>query len=125
MRRMSDESNQQVSEQPDQPEKQAAKALSALGASKGGRARASVLSPEERKAIARKAIQTRWAKAKGLPMPDEDQVEQVLEPAPEQEPQQEVGDAGELPFAMFQGKLQIGDEHFAVYVLNNESATRI
>lgn len=41
----------------------AAKALSNLGASKGGHARAKALSPEERQAIAQAAIEARWRKA--------------------------------------------------------------
>jgi hypothetical protein len=40
----------------------AAVALSKLGASKGGLARARALSPAKRKAIAQKAIATRWKK---------------------------------------------------------------
>lgn len=43
-----------------------AQALSALGASKGGKARAEKLSARRKKAIARKAAQSRWAK-KPLP----------------------------------------------------------
>lgn len=42
----------------------AAKALSALGASKGGKARAASLSKERRKEIAKKAAIRRWAKKK-------------------------------------------------------------
>jgi hypothetical protein len=41
----------------------AAKALSALGASKGGKARAANTSAEERSRIARAAVEARWAKA--------------------------------------------------------------
>ena len=37
-------------------------ALSKLGASKGGKARAAKLSPERRVEIARKAAEARWAK---------------------------------------------------------------
>jgi len=37
-------------------------ALSKLGASKGGQARAANLTPEQRREIAKKAAQTRWAK---------------------------------------------------------------
>ncbi len=37
-------------------------ALSKLGAAKGGKARAAKLTPEERREIARKAAQVRWAK---------------------------------------------------------------
>jgi hypothetical protein len=40
----------------------AAVALSKLGASKGGQARAAALSPAKRKAIAKQAIAARWAK---------------------------------------------------------------
>ena len=43
----------------------AAVALSKLGASKGGRARAAALSPARRRAIARKAVQARWTAARG------------------------------------------------------------
>jgi hypothetical protein len=41
---------------------QAAVALSKLGASKGGLARAAALSASRRSAIAKKAVQTRWRK---------------------------------------------------------------
>jgi hypothetical protein len=34
------------------------------GGKKGGKARMAALSPEQRKELAKKAIQTRWAKAK-------------------------------------------------------------
>jgi hypothetical protein len=34
------------------------------GGKKGGKARMAALTPDERKALARKAVQTRWAKAK-------------------------------------------------------------
>jgi hypothetical protein len=39
-----------------------AQALSKLGASKGGKARAKNLSPRKRKTIARKAAEARWGK---------------------------------------------------------------
>jgi hypothetical protein len=42
----------------------AAVALSKLGASKGGIARAAALSPAKRKAIARKAVAARWGAKK-------------------------------------------------------------
>ena len=42
----------------------AAVALSKLGASKGGVARANSLSPSKRKAIAKKAAKARWIKSK-------------------------------------------------------------
>jgi len=34
------------------------------GGKKGGKARMAALTPEQRRALARKAVQTRWAKAK-------------------------------------------------------------
>lgn len=46
-----------------------AKALSVLGASKGGLARAKKLTPEQRSEIARAAVQARWAKAGIEPLP--------------------------------------------------------
>jgi hypothetical protein len=42
-----------------------AQALSALGASKGGHARAKSLSDRKRKAIAKKAAAARWGKKRG------------------------------------------------------------
>jgi hypothetical protein len=39
-------------------------ALAKLGARKGGESRAAILSPEQRREIARKAAQARWAKKK-------------------------------------------------------------
>jgi hypothetical protein len=41
-----------------------AQALGRLGGLKGGKARAAALAPEERSAIARKAVLARWAKAR-------------------------------------------------------------
>jgi hypothetical protein len=48
---------------------EAARKLSRLGASKGGDARASKLTPERRREIARTAIQARWEKAGKVPLP--------------------------------------------------------
>jgi hypothetical protein len=42
----------------------AAQMLSKLGASKGGKARAKKLTPEQRKAIAQKAAKARWGEPK-------------------------------------------------------------
>jgi len=46
--------------EPPDTRNQAAVALSRLGASKGGLARAAALSPAKRSAIARKAVKARW-----------------------------------------------------------------
>jgi hypothetical protein len=47
-------------ENPDASKNQAAVALGRLGGKKGGKARAARLSPERRKAIAKKAAAARW-----------------------------------------------------------------
>jgi hypothetical protein len=46
-----------------------AKAFSSLGASKGGKARARALTPEQRSEIAREAVEARWAKHGKSPLP--------------------------------------------------------
>jgi hypothetical protein len=48
---------------------EAARLLSARGASKGGKARAAALSPARRKEIARKGAQVRWSKKRFLVIP--------------------------------------------------------
>jgi len=57
---------QAPAELPEPPDTRnpAAVALSKLGASKGGLARARALSPARRKSIARKAIAARWKQSK-------------------------------------------------------------
>jgi hypothetical protein len=90
-----------------------AKALSKAGASKGGKARASVLTPEERKRISQKAIRTRRAKAKGKPI---DEIEQVSTPL--EQPKSSVIIRSE-PISLFQGELKIGGLAFSCHVLDN------
>ena len=51
----------EIAEVPD-TRNPAAVALSKLGASKGGMARAAALSPAKRRAIAKKAVAARWGK---------------------------------------------------------------
>ena len=51
---------------------EAAKELASRGARKGGKARASVLTPDERRAIATKAAKARWANQKGEPIQEDD-----------------------------------------------------
>ena len=51
-------------EKPPKKKNPAAVALGRLGGLKGGKARAAKLSKKRRKAIAKKAIETRWAKNK-------------------------------------------------------------
>jgi P63C domain len=49
---------------------EAARTLAKLGASKGGKARAEALTPEERRSIAREAIKARWARREGNDEPE-------------------------------------------------------
>ena len=83
-------------------------------AAKGGKARASVLTSEERKAIARAAARARWGKG-----PDE----QASEPLDQDDDQPINADgkqsADGLPIALFPGKMTLGDTACAVYVLDN------
>ena len=76
---------------------EAARALGKLGASKGGRARAESLAPEDRQAIAKRAGDARWDKAKGL--------------TPEE--------LASLPKATHKGVLKIGDMELECYVLED------
>lgn len=80
-------------------------------AAQGGKARASVLTPEQRKEIARTAARARWGE-KGDEQesaPPGQQIEQSKRP--------ENNDG--MPIALFPGKLTIGNSDFSVYVLNN------
>lgn len=58
-----------MTDEPFKLTSEAAKELSRLGAAKGGDARASKLTPERRREIARTAIQARWEKAGKVPLP--------------------------------------------------------
>jgi len=92
-----------------------ARALSKLGASKGGKARASVLTPEQRKEIARNAVRTRWAKAKGVSVDEIGQVSDSLDP---NNATLAIPHSADI-FSMFSGTLDIGDVSFPCYVLSN------
>jgi hypothetical protein len=89
----------------------AAKELSKLGAQKGGRARANVLSSEERSTIARDAVRARWLKAGKLKEIEADEPGGP-EDGPEDEPPK-------LPFSMFRGTLNLGGVELEVHVLND------
>jgi hypothetical protein len=52
-------------------------ALGKLGGAKGGKIRAANLSPEKRREIARKAVQTRWAKVREKAQQKKDQQEEI------------------------------------------------
>jgi len=88
---------------------EAAKELSKLGASKGGRARASVLTATERRDQAKKAIAARWAKYKDATFPPQ---------APKATDHATASES--LPFSMFRGTIKIGDIDLECHVLNDE-----
>jgi hypothetical protein len=83
--------------------------LSLLGASKGGRARAEVLTREERKAIARAAAQARWGKQEPN---SADPVSTQSEAIPE------TGPDG-LPYSLFPGTVQFGNLEIECHVLSD------
>jgi hypothetical protein len=93
----------------------AAKRLSDLGASKGGRARASVLTKEERSDIARGAVRARWAKAGKLKEPTQESVDSTQN-VPESVSKVEENP---LPFSMFRGNLKLGELDIECHVLND------
>ena len=90
---------------PDNDRSSAAKKLSKAGASKGGRARAASLSAEQRREIARKAVQARWEKA-GKPL--------VWTEPP---PPEDEGPA--VPYSLYPGFLRIGDIDLECHVLDD------
>lgn len=102
---------------------QNAVALSRKGASQGGRARAAVLTKQERSAIARKAAEARWGKRSKA----ERVASEVIDLFADKEavtdhalPEPSKGKkAKDLPHSMFQGKLVIGDVELECYVLSN------
>jgi hypothetical protein len=89
----------------------AGKVLSRLGASKGGTARAQVLTKQERSDIARQAVRARWMKAgklKDLDPPDDGGPEDASPAEP----------INAIPYSMLPGVLKIGNVELEVHVLN-------
>lgn len=105
----------------------AAKAFSKLGASKGGKARASVLTPDERKEIARNAVKARWAKARGArELTQEDgQVESLRKadnnPQGDRPDSLHVGPEYRTRISLFKGDVQFGNITVPCHVLNDGS----
>jgi hypothetical protein len=95
-----------------------AKALSALGASKGGKARANTLTPEERSDIARNAVRTRWQRLGRLKTSEADQKKDSQNLGIVQSVAETRGSES-LPFSMFRGRLQIGDMEIECHVLSD------
>lgn len=93
----------------------AAKELSRLGAAKGGKARANVLTPEERRDIARKAVMTRWQRA-GKIKPKESEPESA-DSFNNSKGQSFNG----FPYSMFRGELTLGPIKLNAHVLSDGS----
>ncbi len=81
-------------------------------ASKGGRARKNVLTPEERSSIARQAVRARWEKA-GKSRAGPKTTDNSVMPGPSESA------APEMPYSMLPGTLRIGDVELEVHVLND------
>jgi hypothetical protein len=90
----------------------AAREMSKLGASKGGKARANTLTVQERREIARNAVRARWLKAGKLK-----QIEEETDQQRDGDEAQEV--APVIPFSMLRGPLAIGDVELECHVLND------
>jgi hypothetical protein len=88
----------------------AAKTLSKLGAAKGGRARASVLTQTERSDQARQAVRARWAKAGKVATVATTKTEHTAPDVLKKE---------DLPYSMFPGQLVIGAVELKCHVLND------
>src|SRR5262245_4902462 len=84
-------------------------------AAQGGKARASVLTQDERRAIARTAALARWG--------DREIDKQASQPPDRRRKSKEnrqISDAPPaIPTALFPGKLNIADAQFSVYVLDD------
>jgi P63C domain len=95
---------------------EAARALGRLGGAKGGKARAAKLTPDQRSEIARKAVQTRWAKVR-----TERQVgsQEIVGTQPEPSLEPEVLPTGDLPVAKYKGVLDLMGAEIPCYVLDN------
>ena len=105
-----------------------ARALARMGASKGGKARAEVLTPEERSEIARRAIRIRWAREKGIPFDDTDdqQIETSLRQTDNNTKQRGpdtllVSDRDKRRVSLFKGDVKFANISVPCHVLNDGS----
>src|SRR5258708_2900083 len=94
----------------------AGKALSRLGAAKGGRARAATMTADERKEIARNAVRERWRRGGKVYPTGESDAEAVEAEVQRMEAQSA---AEEVPYSLLQGTLKIGDIEAECHVLSN------
>jgi P63C domain len=91
------------------PNKPSSEDFATKAAKKGGKARANVLTPEQRRAIARTAARSRWGKEEASEAPDtfESKGEIVGPTAPE------------MPYSVFRGTLKIGALEMECHVLSD------
>ena len=90
---------------------EAGKELARVAAGRGGRARANVLTPEQRSEIARHAVRTRWERAgKTAPPEGQSKPKDVTEPP---------SVTAEAPISMYRGSLTIGAVTIECHVLND------
>jgi P63C domain len=86
----------------------AAKVLSLSGAAKGGKARASTMTPEQRSEAARRAVTARWERAGKVPPKD----------TPKKAVKTTSGDE-DVPYSMYPGTLLLGKLRLRCHVLND------
>jgi hypothetical protein len=96
-----------------------AKALSALGASKGGKARANTLTPEERSEIARNAVRARWQRLGKLKEEKPSSQKYPIAESSAIDIEAETKGPPAVPFSMFRGTLKIGDMDVECHVLSD------
>lgn len=85
-------------------------------AAKGGRARANILSPQERSDIAREAVRRRWLKAGKLKQQTSDESGDDI--GPNEEAAEPTDD---MPYSMFRGTLALGNLKLECHVLSDYS----
>jgi P63C domain len=86
-------------------------------AAKGGRARANVLTPGERKAIARRASLARWGRIDDEGAEISARADQALEAS--------LVATSEMPHSLLRGELAMGDVTFECHVLNDNQHSRV
>jgi hypothetical protein len=96
----------------------AGRELGKLGAAKGGRARANVLTAKERSEIASNASRKRWEKAGKEMVP-------AKADEPEESTLENVAARGEMPHSMLRGSLTMGETTFECHVLNDPERSRV
>lgn len=96
-----------------------AKELSKLGASKGGKARANVLTPDERKEIARKAVRARWKKAGKLKQDNDISEADIVEMEESTGFGPTEGLLAGKPYSMFTGTVHLGGLELECHVLSD------